>query len=68
MEKGYFPTSLIKFQVDTNKTDTSYLTNKNIRIGDRDYALRITDTAATPNLQRNRANVKPHPSTRFIRK
>ena len=28
MEKGYFPTSLIKFQVDTNKTDISYLHNK----------------------------------------
>ena len=35
MEKGYFPTSLIKFQVDTSKRDISYLTNKNI--GNRIY-------------------------------
>ena len=34
MEKGdYFPTSLIKFQVDTHKTDISDLTNKNMLIG-----------------------------------
>ena len=39
MEKGYFPTSLIKFQVE-NKTDISYLINKNIKIGDHEYALR----------------------------
>ena len=48
-----------KFQVDTNKTDISYLTNKNIRIGDREDSwknrAKITDTAATP-IQRNRAN------------
>ena len=40
MEKGYFPTSLIKFQVDTNKTDISDLTNKNIKTGNRDYIIR----------------------------
>ena len=39
MEKGYFPTSSIKFQVDETKTDISYLTNKNLRIGDRDYKI-----------------------------
>ena len=32
MEKGYFATSLIKIQVE-NKTDISYLINKNIKIG-----------------------------------
>ena len=40
MEKGYFPTSLIKFQVDTNKTDLSDLHNKNIKIKNRDYIIR----------------------------
>ena len=40
MEKCYFPTSLIKFQADTNKTDISYLTNKNIKMGNREYIIR----------------------------
>ena len=39
MEKGYFPTSLIKFQVE-NKTDISYLHNKNIKIKNSDYIIR----------------------------
>ena len=40
MEKGYFPTSLIKFQVETNKTDLSDLNNKNIKINNRVYIIR----------------------------
>ena len=72
-EKGYFPTSLIKFQVDTNKTDISYLHNKNIKIKNRDYIIRkytekprqdyryrYVDFAEKP-----RRYVKPHPSTRY---
>ena len=47
MEKGYFPTNLIKFQVDTNKTDISYLTNKTLRCG--------TANISSENLPRNRA-------------
>ena len=72
MEKGYFPTSLIKFQVE-NKTDISYLTNKNIRIGDREYALRRFIEKPRQNnryrytnfTEKPRRYVKPHPSTRF---
>ena len=57
MEKGYFPTSLIKFQVE-NKTDISYLHNKNIKIKNRDYIIRRF-------LEKPRCYVKPHPSTRY---
>ena len=76
MEKGYFPTSLIKFQVE-NKTDISYLTSKNIRIGDREYALRRFIEKPRQNNRRYRYTnftekprqqyryVKPHPATRF---
>ena len=71
-EKGYFPTSLIKFQVE-NKTDISYLTSKNIRIGDREYALRIFIEKPRQNnryryinfTEKPRRYVKPHPSTRY---
>ena len=77
MEKGYFPTSLIKFQVDTNKTDISYLTSKNVRIGDREFALRrfmekprqnsryrcYTENTEKPRQQYH--YVKPHPSTGY---
>ena len=78
MEKGYFPTSLIKFQVDTNKTDISYLTNKDIRIGDRGYSLRrfiekprqnnryrYTKFTEKPRQQYRYRYVKPRLSTRF---
>ena len=72
MEKGYFPTSLIKFQVE-NKTDISYLKNKSIRIGDRDNALRRFIEKPRQNnryrytnfTEKPRRYVKPHPSTRF---
>ena len=72
MEKGYFPTSLIKFQVE-NKTDISYLTSKNIRIGDREYALRRFIEKPRQNnryrytnfTEKPRRYVKPHPSTRY---
>ena len=72
MEKGYFPTSLIKFQVE-NKTDISYLTSKNIRIGDREYALRRFIEKPrqeyryryTNFTEKPRRYVKPHPSTRY---
>ena len=77
MEKGYFPTSLIKFQVDTNKTDISYLTNKNIKMGNREYIIRkftekprqeyrcrcYNKFAEKPRQQYR--YVKPHSSTRF---
>ena len=71
MEKGYFPTSLIKFQVE-NKTDISYLTSKNIRIGDREYALRRFLEKPLQNnryrytnyTEKPRRYVKPHQSTR----
>ena len=61
MEKGYFPTSLIKFQVDTNKTDISYLTNKNIKMGNREYIIR----KFTEKLRQEYRYVKPHPLTRY---
>ena len=72
MEKGYFPTSLIKFQVE-NKTDISYVTSKNIWIGDREYALRRFIEKARKNnryrytnfIGKPRCYVKPHPSTRY---
>ena len=72
MEKGYFPTSLIKFQVE-NKTDISYLTSKNIRIGDREYALRRFIEKPRQNnryrytnfTEKPRRYVKPHPLTRY---
>ena len=76
MEKGYFPTSLIKFQVE-NKTDISYLINKNIKIGDHEYALRkFTEKPRqnnryrcyNENIEKPRQQyryVKPHPSTRY---
>ena len=77
MEKGYFLTSLIKFHVDTNKTDISYLTNKNIKIKNREYTIRkYTEkpwqdyrcrcyTKFTEKLRHQYRYVKPHPSTRF---
>ena len=77
MEKGYFPTSLIKFQVDTNKTDISYLTNKNIKMGNRAYIIRkFTEKPRqeyrcrcynkfTEKPRQQYRYVKPHPSTRF---
>ena len=46
-KKGYFPTSLIKFQVDERKIDISYVTDKNFRIGDRNYTIRRYITTAT---------------------
>ena len=62
MEKGYFPTSLIKFQIDdTNKTDISYLTNKNINIGNRKYIIR--KFSEKPRQEYRYRYVKPHPST-----
>ena len=75
MEKGYFPTSLIKFQLDENKTDISYLINKNIKIGDREYALRRFIEKPRQNnryrytnfTEKPRRYVKPHPSTRYIK-
>ena len=73
MENGYFPTSLIKFQLDENKTDISYLINKNIKIGDREYALRRFIEKPRQNnryrytnfTEKPRRYVKPHPSTRY---
>ena len=77
MEKGYFPTSLIKFQVETNKTDLSDLTNKNIKINNRAYIIRkFTEKPRqeyrcrfynkfTENPRQQYRYVKPHPSTRF---
>ena len=73
MEKGYFPTSLIKFQVDTNKTDISYLTNKNIKMGNREYIIRKFSEKPrkeyrcrcyTEKPRQQYRYVKPHPSTR----
>ena len=63
MEKGYFPTSLIKFQVDETKTDISYLTNKNFRIGDRDYTIRRY--LDQPRQHYRYRYVKPHPQKLF---
>ena len=60
MEKGYFPTSLIKFQVE-NKTDISYIINKNLKIGDHENALR----KFTEKPRQQYRYVKPHPSTPF---
>ena len=74
MEKGYFPTSLIKFQVETNKTDLSDLNNKNIKINNRDYIIRKYTEKPRQDYRYRYANfaekprrcyVKPHPSTRF---
>ena len=77
MEKGYFPTSLIKFQVETNKTDLSDLTNKNIKINNRAYIIRkFTEKPRqeyrcrcynkfTEKPRQQYRYVKPHPSTRF---
>ena len=75
MEKGYFPTSLIKFQVDTNKTDLSDLHNKNIKIENRDYIIRKYTEKPRQDYRYRYANfaekprryVKPHPSTRYIK-
>ena len=83
MEKGYFPTSLIKFQVDTNKTDLSDLHNKNIKIKNRDYIIRkyiekprqdYGERLLPDQLNRYanfaekpRRYVKPHPSTRYLK-
>ena len=63
-EKGYYPTSLIKLQVDKSKTDISYLTNKNIKIGDRNYIIRRYLEKACQDY-RYRCFVKPHPSMLF---
>ena len=75
-EKGYFPTGLIKFQVE-NKTDISYLTNKNTKIGDHEYALRkFTEKPRQEyrcrcynkfieKLRQQYRYVKSHPSTHF---
>ena len=73
MEKGYFPTSLIKFQVDTNKTGLSDLHNKNIKIKNRDYIIRKYTEKPRQDYRYRYANfaekpcryVKPHPSTRY---
>ena len=73
MEKGYFPTSLIKFQVDTNKTYISYLYNKNINIKNRNYIIRRFIEKRRQNnryrytnfTEKPRRYVKPHPSTRY---
>ena len=73
MEKGYFPTSLIKFQVETNKTDLSDLNNKNIKINNRDYIIRKYTEKPRQDYRYRYANfaekprryVKPHPSTRY---
>ena len=75
MEKGYFPTSLIKFQVETNKTDLSDLNNKNIKINNRDYIIRKYTEKPRQDYRYRYANfaekprryVKPHPSTRYIK-
>ena len=61
MEKGYFPIRLIKFQVDTNKTDLSYLTNKNKKMGHREYIIR----KFSEKPRKEYRYVKPHPSTRY---
>ena len=63
MEKGYSSTSLIKFQVDTQKTDISYLTNKNIRIGNRKYTIR--KFTEKPRQDYRYRYIKPHPSMRY---
>ena len=69
MEKGYYPTSLIKFQVDKSKAHISYLRKKPIRIGDSNYIIRR-------DLEKPRQDysyrccyryVKPHHSTRFMK-
>ena len=73
MKKGYFPTSLIKFQVETNKTDLSDLNNKNIKINNRDYIIRKYTEKPRQDYRYRYANftekprryVKPHPSTRY---
>ena len=74
MEKGYFPTSLIKFQVETNKTDLSDLNNKNIKINNRDYIIRkFTEKPRqeyrcrcyTEKPRQQYRYVKPHPLTRY---
>ena len=74
MKKGYFPTSLIKFQVETNKTDLSDLNNKNIKINNRDYIIRkFTEKPRqeyrcrcyTEKPRQQYRYVKPHPSTRY---
>ena len=70
MEKGYFPTSLIKFQVE-NKTDISYLINK--KINNRDYIIRRFIEKPRQNNRYRYANftekprrcVKPHPLTLY---
>ena len=77
MEKGYFPNSLIKFQVDTSKTDILYPTNKNIKMGNREYIIRKFAekprqenwyrcyTKFTEKPRQQYRYIKPHPSTRF---
>ena len=65
MEKGYFPTSLIKFQVDTNKTDISYLHNKNIKIKNREYTIRKYTAKPRQDYRSSYLYIKPHPSTRY---
>ena len=75
MDEGYYLTSLIKFQVDTNKTDLSDLHNKNIKIKNRDYIIRKYTEKPRQDYRYRYANfaekprryVKPHPSTRYIK-
>ena len=69
-----------KFQVDNNRTDITYLRNKNIRIGNREYALRRFMEKQRQNNRYRRCYtntekprqqyryIKPHPSTRFRKK
>ena len=65
MEKGYFPTSLIKFQVGTNKTDISYLHNKNIKIKNREYTIRKYTEKPRQDYRNSYRYIKPHPSTHY---
>ena len=56
---------LIKFQVDTIKTDISYLHNKNINIMNREYTIRKFTEKPCQDYRSSYRYIKPHPSTRY---
>ena len=63
MEKGYYQTSLIKFQA--GETDISYLLKNKIIIGENGYTIRRFAEKSRNNYRRFYCYLSPHPSTRF---
>ena len=58
-------TLYLKFQVDTIKTDISYLHSKNINIMNREYTIKKFTEKPRQDYRSSYRYIKPHPLTRY---